>query len=148
MRPRTATTEHHHEYEYDDEHEHDNRHGWTARPPLAASARFPYNPAVAMLERKRTAPMAPPTYRRPDNIVFREEEDGAILFNADDGSVFLLEELGWALYHNHLDKGATRDEMLASLAEHYPDVPPETLAKDLDAYLADLEKAACVVKEG
>ena len=87
-------------------------------------------------------------YKRPDNIVFREEEDGAILFNADDGSVFLLEELGWALYHNHLDEGATRDDMLASLKEQYADQDPETLAKDLDAYLADLEKASCVVKIG
>jgi hypothetical protein len=86
------------------------------------------------------------TFRRPDNIVFREEEDGAILFNADDGSVFLLEDLGWALFHHHLDKGATRDEMLASLMEHYPDQDGATLANDLDAYLADLEKAACVVK--
>lgn len=87
-------------------------------------------------------------YRRPENIVFREEEDGAILFNADDGSVFLLEDLGWALYHFHLDEGATRDEMLASLKEHYPDQDPAQLEKDLDEYLADLEKSACVVKEG
>ncbi len=86
------------------------------------------------------------TYRRPDNIVFREEEDGAILFNADDGSVFLLEELGWVLYHNHLDKGATRSEMLAALKEHYADQEPATLEKDLDAYLAQLEEAKCVDK--
>ena len=77
------------------------------------------------------------TYRKPDNIVFREEEDGAILFNADDGSVFLLEELGWALYHNHLDKGATRSEML---------VDPTTLEKDLDAYIEQLEEANCIDK--
>ena len=86
------------------------------------------------------------TYRRPDNIVFREEEDGAILFNADDGSVFLLEELGWVLYHNHLDKGTTRSEMLAALKEHYPDQDPAALEKDLGAYLAQLEEAKCVDK--
>lgn len=85
-------------------------------------------------------------YRKPGNIVFREEEDGAILFNADDGSVFLLEELGWALYHHLLDKGATRSEMLASLKEHYPDEDLETLEGDLDAYLGDLEKACCIDK--
>ncbi len=86
------------------------------------------------------------TYRKPDNIVFREEEDGAILFNADDGSVFLLEELGWVLYHNHLDKGSTRLEMLAALKEHYPDQKPAALEKDLDAYLAQLEEAKCIDK--
>jgi len=85
-------------------------------------------------------------YRKPENIVFREEEDGAILFNADDGAVFLLEELGWVLYHNHLDKGATRSEMLTSLKEHYADQDPGTLEKDLDAYLVQLEDAKCVDK--
>ena len=85
-------------------------------------------------------------YIKPSNIVFREEEDGAILFNADDGSVFLLEDLGWALYHNHLDTGATRDEMLSSLREHYTDQDPEQIAKDLDEYLAELEKSECVAK--
>lgn len=85
-------------------------------------------------------------YRKPDNIVFREEEDGAILFNADDGSVFLLEELGWALYHHHLGAGATRSEMLEALKEHYPDEDPATLERDLDAYLQDLEKASCIEK--
>jgi hypothetical protein len=85
-------------------------------------------------------------YRKPENIVFREEEDGAILFNADDGSVFLLEELGWALYHHHLDAGATRSEMLEALGGHYPDEDPATLERDLDAYLRDLEKASCIEK--
>ena len=84
------------------------------------------------------------TYRKPGNIVFREEEDGAILFNADDGSVFLLEELGWVLYHNFLDKGATRAEMLSALTEHYPDQEPATIEKDLDAYLKHLEESNCV----
>lgn len=89
-----------------------------------------------------------PAYRRPDNIVFREEEDGAILFNADDGSVFLLEELGWVLYHNHLDKGATRAEMLDALKGHYPEQDPAALEKDLDAYLQQLEEASCIDKVG
>ena len=87
-------------------------------------------------------------YRKPRNIVFREEEDGAILFNADDGSVFLLEELGWALYNHHLDGGATRSEMLAALKEHYPEQDPATLEKDLDAYLKQLEEAKCIDKVG
>ncbi len=85
-------------------------------------------------------------YRKPDNIVFREEEDGAILFNADDGSVFLLEELGWALYHGHLDKGATRSEMLHALEEHYPEQDPGGLERDLDVFLEDLWTAKCVDK--
>lgn len=85
-------------------------------------------------------------YRRPAYMVFREEEDGAILFNADDGSVFLLEDVGWALYHHHIDKGATRAEMLASLRSHYPDQDPARLEQDLDAFLAELEKNRCVEK--
>ena len=85
-------------------------------------------------------------YKKPKNIVFREEEDGAILFNADDGAVFLLEELGWALYHHHLDTGATRAEMLDVLKKHYPAEDPATLESDLDAYLRELEKACCIEK--
>ncbi len=84
------------------------------------------------------------TYRKPGNIVFREEEDGAILFNADDGSVFLLEELGWVLYHKFVDEGATRSEMLDALKEHYTDQDPATLEEDLDAYLKQLEESNCV----
>jgi len=89
---------------------------------------------------------AEPIYRRPSYMVFREEEDGAILFNSDDGSVYLLEDVGWALYHHHLDKGATRSEMLDSLRTHYPDQDPAALERDLDAFLADLEKSRCVEK--
>lgn len=85
-------------------------------------------------------------YRRPPNIVFREEDDGAILFNADDGSVFMLEELGHALYANHLDEGATREAMLASLAEHYKDEAPVTLANDLDEYIKQLLEAKCLIE--
>ena len=60
--------------------------------------------------------------------------------------MFLLEELGWALYHHNMDAGATRPEMLEALKEHYPDEDTATLEKDLDAYLEDLEKASCIEK--
>ena len=89
-----------------------------------------------------------PVYTKPDNIVFREEEDGAILFNADDGSVFLLEHLGWALYSNHLEQGVTRAQMLESLKTHYPDQDPSKLETDLDDFLAKLEAAGCIEKAG
>ena len=85
-------------------------------------------------------------YRKPSNIAFREEEDGAILFDADTGAVFLLEHLGWALYNNHLAKGATRVEMLASLKKHYPDQDPAQLEKDLDDFLTQLEASGCIEK--
>ena len=83
-------------------------------------------------------------YRRPDNIVFREEDDGAILFNADNGAVHVLEDLGWVLYHNFMDKGTTRAEMLAALKQHYPDQSAETLEKDLDTFLQQLRENGCV----
>ena len=88
--------------------------------------------------------MAERVLRRPGNVVFREEEDGAILFNSDDGSVFMLEDLGWAIYHNHIDKGATRSEMLRVLREKYPAEDPAAVERDLDTFLDDLRKAACV----
>ena len=80
----------------------------------------------------------------PDNVVFREEPDGGILFNVDTGELKLIEDVAWGIC-NLIEKGNKRSQILNKLKELYPD---ETdLEKDLDCFLEELVKADFLLAE-
>jgi len=71
----------------------------------------------------------------PDNVVFREEPEGGILFNVDTGEMKLVENVAWGIC-DLIEKGKTRSQILKILTELYPD---ETdLEIDLDSFLEEL----------
>lgn len=71
----------------------------------------------------------------PDNVVFREEPEGGILFNVDTGELKLVEDVAWGIC-DLIEKKKKRSQILKKLKELYPD---ETdIEKDLDSFLEEL----------
>ncbi|MCD4775378.1 MAG: PqqD family protein [Candidatus Aegiribacteria sp.] len=71
----------------------------------------------------------------PDNVVFREEPEGGILFNVDTGELKLVEDVAWGIC-DLIEKKKKRSQILKKLEDLYPD---ETdLEHDLDSFLEEL----------
>ncbi|MEN8208232.1 MAG: PqqD family protein [Candidatus Fermentibacteria bacterium] len=80
----------------------------------------------------------------PDNVVFREEPEGGILFNVDTGELKLVENVAWGIC-DLIEKGKRRSQILDELKRLYPD---ETdLEKDLDSFLRELTEAEFLLTE-
>jgi hypothetical protein len=71
-------------------------------------------------------------------IVFRQEEEEAILFHPESGQIQLLNETG-ALIYQLLDGNHERDEILERLTAEY-EADREVLAQDLDEFLLQVEQ--------
>jgi hypothetical protein len=74
----------------------------------------------------------------PENVVFREEPEGGILFNVDTGDMRIVEDVAWGIC-TLLESGSTRSEIVAVLHEMYGE--EESVESDLDDFLGELEKA-------
>ncbi len=75
--------------------------------------------------------------RRPD-IAITALDGGTFLIDGRTQVIFHLDALGGGVW-TALAEPATRDELAALLAEAFPDTPPDTIARDLDALLAELD---------
>ena len=82
--------------------------------------------------------MSAPT-KDPARFVETQIEDQTIVMRLDNGDFFALDGTGQAIWHL-IDGVRDRAAILASLAERY-EAPDETLAGDLDRFLADLDAA-------
>jgi hypothetical protein len=69
-----------------------------------------------------------------------------VVMSTDDRAFVVLNEAGAALW-DALDHLRTRPELLALLAEAFPDRPAAELAASLDAVLAALVGTGCVTAE-
>lgn len=74
--------------------------------------------------------------RRPD-IAVTTLDDGTFLVDPRTQSIFHLDGLGGGVW-SALAEPATRDELVALLAEAFPDTQGAVIARDLDALLAEL----------
>ena len=71
------------------------------------------------------------------NIVFREEEDGAFLFDPETGDLKCLNPIGsviWSL----CDGSITMDNMEKKIAERYSEVSREMIHSELLTFLQEL----------
>lgn len=74
-------------------------------------------------------------FRYPENVVFREEPEGGILFDVNTGKLKLVEDVAWGIC-NLIDKGKTRTAILRELEKLYPE--ETTLENDLNSFLNEL----------
>jgi hypothetical protein len=74
--------------------------------------------------------------RRPD-IAVTALDDSTFLVDPRTQAIFHLDTLGGGVW-SALAEPASRDELVALLADAFPDTPRETIARDLDALLAEL----------
>ena len=70
-------------------------------------------------------------------IVFREEDDGAFLFDPDTGRLCYLNELGVSLW-KYVDRQLPIDEIIAKVAAEYPEVPDKQISGDCLQFIDDL----------
>lgn len=71
------------------------------------------------------------------DIVLREEDDGAFLFDPDTGRICYLNGLGvviWRLCENPI----TQEQIVRELSLEYTDVTAETISKDCSTFLDHL----------
>ncbi len=72
-------------------------------------------------------------------MVYREEEDGAFLFDPETGDLRYMNRTGreaYALLNGEKDFGRVVRNML----DLYPDADPSQLQSDVENFLGDLEK--------
>lgn len=71
-------------------------------------------------------------------LVFREEDDGAFLFNPDTGELNCLNRTGafiWAM----CSKGAYKDEIVSELVKEFDDCPVTSLDGDVERFLKEMK---------
>ena len=71
-------------------------------------------------------------------VVFRQEEEEAILFNPESSEIILINATGcyvWDLMKN----GSVKDEITTMLLGKFK-VTPDRIKNDLDAFISDLTK--------
>jgi hypothetical protein len=78
-------------------------------------------------------------YRRNEKIVFREEDDGAFLFDPDSGDLRYLNQSGKeAFLLLSEDRGVST--VIHRMIELYPDVEPKKIEADVRDFIKDLEE--------
>jgi hypothetical protein len=75
---------------------------------------------------------------RSSTVILREVPEGAILFSTETEVYFSLNPIGVRVWRLLSPDCTSMDEVVARLHDEYPDVPPETIASDVRALLADL----------
>ena len=78
-------------------------------------------------------------YRRNEEIVFREEDDGAFLFDPDSGDLRYLNQSGKETFLM-LDEDRDLNTVIHRMIELYPDVDPQKIEADVKDFLEDLEE--------
>ena len=78
-------------------------------------------------------------FGRNENIVFREEDEGAFLFDPDTGDLKYMNLSGKETFLM-LDGEKDLEEITVHMLELYPQVEPEQVRKDLEYFLKDLEE--------
>ena len=78
-------------------------------------------------------------YRRNEEIVFREEDDGAFLFDPDSGDLRYLNQSGKETF---LLLGENQDlkGVIRRVIELYPDIEPQKIEADVKDFVKDLEE--------
>ena len=69
--------------------------------------------------------------------VFREEEDGAFLFDPEAGNLKYLNRLGAEIYRL-LDTFDDMPSLASQMHVRYPDVAPQQIHDDLERFLSDM----------
>ncbi len=81
--------------------------------------------------------MEPPEYKPGPDVIVREEEDGAFLFDASTGTLKFANETALELWRE-IKKGLGRTALLAYLEDQYEGSGLEEMMRDLDLFLSDM----------
>ncbi|MBW2145289.1 MAG: PqqD family protein [Deltaproteobacteria bacterium] len=78
-------------------------------------------------------------YQRNEQLVYREEEDGAFLFNPDTGNLKYMNRTGREIYLSLGDK-CDINGLINHQLEFFPGVERRRIEKDIEGFLKELEE--------
>lgn len=73
------------------------------------------------------------------DIVFREEEEGAFLFDPDTGQIFHLNELGTSIWKSCV-KAKRPEQIIKGICLDFSEVSQERIEKDCMKFFDDLRR--------
>lgn len=76
-------------------------------------------------------------FKQNKEVIFRQEEDEAILFNPETSDIVVINSTGcyiWELLNNKL----TKEEILTKLMDRF-ETTPKQAERDLDKFITDLK---------
>ena len=71
-------------------------------------------------------------------IVLREEDEGAFLFDPDSGRICYLNDLGITIW-KLCQKPTETERIVHAISAEYPDIAPERISEDCRSFLDDLQ---------
>lgn len=81
----------------------------------------------------------------PESI-FRAEEDGAFLFDPENGNLKYINEMGGNIYHLCNGHSSVLD-IKSRVKKNYRDIPEEQIEKDVGDFLQDLTEMRFLKKK-
>ena len=84
-------------------------------------------------------------YKQAKGLIFRQEEDEAIIFNPENSDILVVNSTGcfiWPMLNGKNTKGA----IVSKVTKEF-DVTKEKACKDLEAFLSDLENRNFIKKQ-
>lgn len=78
-------------------------------------------------------------FKRNENIVYREEDEGAFLFDPDTGDLKYMNQSGKEAFLV-LSGDYDINHVIHHMLELYPEVGLKQIQKDLEEFIEDLEK--------
>ncbi len=78
-------------------------------------------------------------FRRNQEMVFREEDDGAFLFDPDSGDLRYINQSGKEAFLM-LGEDHDVDTVIEQMIKLYPDVEPARIEADVKDFVKDLEE--------
>jgi hypothetical protein len=73
------------------------------------------------------------------NIVFREEEEGAFLFDPDTGRIFHLNELGMSIWKSCVN-AKKPEQIIKDICLDYSEISREQIERDCMKFFNDLDR--------
>ena len=77
-------------------------------------------------------------------VVLREEEDGAFLFDPDTGRICYLNDTGIMIWRL-CEKSITQEKLVKELCLEYDDAPEEKVSEDCKVFLENLDEFGFMV---
>ena len=71
--------------------------------------------------------------------VFREEEDGAFLFDPENGNLKFINGMGRTIYRLCDGQRSVMD-VKSSVKNDYPEIPAEKIDEDIDKFMRDISE--------
>jgi hypothetical protein len=79
------------------------------------------------------------TIKVRDDIVLREEADGAFLFDPENGRLCYLNDVGIDIW-KMCRKAPARDQVVTALAAEYPEVSQAQIKSDCASFFEELDR--------